>query len=86
MTLNTDNKDFGLTKYERARIIGSRALQISMGAKPALKLTEKKLKELKFNPVEIAKLEFDENKIPIDVKRILPHERKALKNAPKPKD
>ena len=65
-----------LTKYERARIIGSRALQISQGAPIRVKLTKKDLEELKYNPVEIAKREFEEGVIPIEVKRLLPHERK----------
>ncbi len=44
------------TKYEKSRIIGSRALQISLGAPFLVKLDEKKLEELKFNPIDIAKL------------------------------
>lgn len=63
------------TKYEKARIIGSRALQLSMGAPFLIKLTDKQLKELKYNPVEIAKLEYDADVIPMKVKRIKPHER-----------
>nr|MCK4929909.1 DNA-directed RNA polymerase subunit K [Nanoarchaeota archaeon] len=63
------------TKYERARLIGSRALQISMGAPFLIKLTPKQLKELDYNPVEIAKLEFEASVLPITVKRMLPHER-----------
>jgi DNA-directed RNA polymerase subunit K/omega len=61
-----------LTKYERARMIGSRALQISLGAPILINLTKAKLKEIRFNPVEIAKLEFDEGKIPIMIRRPLP--------------
>ena len=53
------------TKYERARMIGSRALQISMGAPFLLKISEKDLEAVGFNPVEIAKKEFAENIIPI---------------------
>ncbi|MBU0666593.1 MAG: DNA-directed RNA polymerase subunit K [Nanoarchaeota archaeon] len=63
------------TKYERARLIGSRALQLSMGAPFLIKLTPKKLEELKFNPVNIAKEEFKEGVLPITIKRILPHQR-----------
>ena len=57
------------TKYERARLIGARALQISQGAPLALKLSKKDLEELKYNPVEIAKREFVEGVIPIAIKR-----------------
>lgn len=63
------------SKYERARIIGSRALQISMGAPFLMKIAKKKLEEVEYNPIEIAKLEFEADVIPITVKRILPHQR-----------
>jgi len=63
------------TKYERARLVGSRALQISMGAPIMIKLTEKDLEKLKYSPLEIAKLEIKEDLLPITVKRPLPHER-----------
>ena len=59
------------TKYERARMIGARALQISMGAPFLIKLDEEDLKRLKYNPVEIAKLEFEKGVTPITVKRAL---------------
>ncbi|KYK26348.1 DNA-directed RNA polymerase subunit K [Euryarchaeota archaeon SM23-78] len=76
MTENIETlKEEEHTKYEKARLVGSRALQISMGAPFLIKLTPKQLKELKFNPVEIAKLEFEAGVLPITVKRLLPHER-----------
>jgi DNA-directed RNA polymerase subunit K len=53
------------TRFERARIIGSRALQISRGAPPMIK-TEKA------DPVQIAEAEFEEGVIPLDVKRKMP--------------
>ena len=64
------------TAFERARIIGSRALQISQGAKPLIKLSKKELEDIAFNPIEIAKMEFKANKIPIQIKRSLPSENK----------
>jgi len=69
------------TKYEIARMIGSRALQIAMGAPFLVKVTPKKLEELKYNPVEIAKLEFNEGILPITVKRILPFEKHEQRKA-----
>jgi DNA-directed RNA polymerase subunit K len=57
------------TKYEKARMIGSRALQLSMGAPFLLKLSEEDLGKIDFNPIEIALLEFDEEVLPITVKR-----------------
>lgn len=50
------------TRYERARIVGARALQISMGA-PILVRTNK------IDPMEIALDEFEAGRIPISVRR-----------------
>mgnify|MGYP001603036864 FL=1 len=60
------------TKYEHARIIGARALQISMGAPFMIKLDDEDLKKIGYNPIEIAKLEFEKGLIPISVKRHMP--------------
>lgn len=57
------------TKYEKARIIGARALQIAMGAPFLVKLSKKEIEKLKYNPIEIAKLEFEKDVLPIAVKR-----------------
>jgi len=50
------------TKYEKARIIGARALQIAMGA-PVLIETEE------LDPTEIAIEEFEKGIVPITVRR-----------------
>lgn len=60
------------SKYEKARMIGSRALQIAMGAPFLVKLKEEDLEEIQYNPLEIARLEFEQGIIPITVKRPLP--------------
>jgi len=60
------------TKYEKARIIGARALQISMGAPFLLKVDKKKLEQINYSPIEIAKLEFNKGILPITIKRPLP--------------
>ena len=57
------------TKYEKARMIGSRALQLSMGAPFLVKLSEEELTKINFDPIEIAMLEFNEDVLPITVKR-----------------
>lgn len=62
-----------LTKYEKARILGSRALQISMGAPIQIKLSEKQLDDIGYNPVEIAKMELEAGVIPMSIKRVSPH-------------
>ena len=53
------------TRFEKARIIGARALQLSMGAPSILAEIPKNM----IDPVEIAMLEYDEGAIPITVKR-----------------
>ncbi|MCF7872265.1 DNA-directed RNA polymerase subunit K [Candidatus Woesearchaeota archaeon] len=73
--LNIELPENQKTKYEKARMIGSRALQISMGAPFLVKLTKKQLEELKYNPVEIAKKEYEEGAIPMKVRRLMPHEK-----------
>lgn len=58
-------------KYEKARLIGARALQIAMGAPMQVKLEEKDLEAIRFNPIEIAKMEYDKGVIPIEIKRVV---------------
>ena len=65
------------TKYEIARMIGSRALQISMGAPFLVKLSEKDLEEIGYNPIEIAKKELELDVLPITVRRPRPTQKKA---------
>lgn len=60
------------TKYEKARMLGARAMQIAMGAPFLVKLSEKELEELQYNPLEIAKLEFEKGILPISIKRPMP--------------
>jgi DNA-directed RNA polymerase subunit K len=67
-----EEEKFRFTKYEKARMLGSRALQIAMGAPFLIKLEEKDLKKIKYSPLEIAKLEFEEGVIPLTVRRPLP--------------
>lgn len=74
--MSFENKMEEFTKYEHARIIGARALQISMGAPFMVKLNDEDLKKIGYNTVEIAKLEFKQGLIPISVKRPMPSTRK----------
>ncbi|PFH56327.1 hypothetical protein XA68_16720 [Ophiocordyceps unilateralis] len=55
-----------MTKYERARILGTRALQISMNAPVLVDL------EGETDPLQIAIRELREKKIPLIVRRYLP--------------
>jgi len=52
------------TRFERARILGARALQISLGAPILIDVTSTMV-----DPVEIAELEYAAARIPITVRR-----------------
>lgn len=52
------------TRFERARILGARALQISLGAPILIEIPPALI-----DPVEIAEREFDAGRIPITVRR-----------------
>lgn len=60
------------TKYERARIIGARALQISMDAPLLIKISKEELESIRYNPIKIAETELDSDVLPITVKRPMP--------------
>ncbi len=64
------------TKYEKARMIGSRALQISMGAPLMVEMSDNDLETIGFNPIEIAKREFKAGVIPLTIRRPLPGQKK----------
>ena len=55
-----------MTKYERARILGTRALQISMNAPVLVQL------DGETDPLEIAGKELREKRIPFTIRRYLP--------------
>ncbi|RLF42048.1 MAG: DNA-directed RNA polymerase subunit K [Thermoplasmata archaeon] len=58
------------TRFEKARIIGARALQLSMGAPALIKIPKDVIL-----PIDIAMLEFKEGVIPITVRRMKGKER-----------
>ena len=70
-TLAIEPEHFDYTKYEKARMIGSRALQLSMGAPFLIELSTVDLEKINYNPIEIAIKEFDAGILPITVKRPL---------------
>lgn len=60
------------TRYEIARIIGARALQVAMDAPLLLKMSEEELKGMKFDSIRIAEREFHEGVLPIAINRPAP--------------
>ena len=65
------------TKYEKARIIGARALQLSMNAPMLLKVSKEEIEKLNYDPLKIAEMEFFSGVLPITVRRPMP--QKAVK-------
>jgi len=63
---NRVTKNF-MTIYERVRLLGERAKQLSLGAKPMIKNVES------MNPKDVAKLELENKVIPLIIIRTLPN-------------
>ena len=56
----------GITKYELARVLGARALQLSMGAPPLVKVT------VDDSLIEIARRELEAGMLPVIIRRKMP--------------
>lgn len=63
------------TRYEIARIIGARALQIAMDAPLLLKLSDAQLKAVNYDALTLAEMELKEEVLPIAVHRPMPLKR-----------
>ncbi len=63
------------TRYERARIIGARALQIAMNAPILIKITPEEMEKIKYDAIKIAEIELESNVLPISVKRPFPKKK-----------
>lgn len=63
------------SKYERARIIGARGLQISMDAPLLVNINSEELDNINYDPLKIAEKELDSGVLPISVNKPMP-ERK----------
>ena len=60
------------TRFETARIIGARALQISMDAPLLIKLSDEELVAMHYDAMKIATREFTSGVLPISVRRPMP--------------
>lgn len=58
-----------LTKYEKARVLGTRALQISMGAPVSPQVDVQGATD----PIVIAEMELNQNQTPLIIRRFLPN-------------
>ena len=64
-----------LTKYEMARILGARALQISMNAPLLIKIEKEDLEKINYDALKIAEVELNSDILPISIKRSFPTKR-----------
>jgi DNA-directed RNA polymerase subunit K len=71
------------TKYERARILGARALQIAMNAPLLIKLSSEDLEKINFDALKIAEIELESEVLPISVKRPMPKKIESKLKRPK---
>ena len=74
------------TKYERARILGARALQIAMNAPLLIKISSDDLEKINFDALKIAEIEFNSGVLPISIKQPMPKMKEGeLKRAKTPR-
>lgn len=57
-----------LTRFEKARIVGARSLQIAMGAPPFIPLVAAYK-----GPIDIATVELEEDALPVSIRRSIPN-------------
>ena len=68
-----DKQEF--SKYERARIIGARGLQISMDAPLLTDISKEELNGVNYDPLRIAEKELDSGVLPISVNKPMPEKK-----------
>ncbi|HED05694.1 MAG TPA: DNA-directed RNA polymerase subunit K, partial [Ignavibacteria bacterium] len=73
------------SRYEEARILGARALQISMNAPLLVKINEEDLEKISYDSLKIAEVELKSGILPISIKKPMPikkeEELKRVKEA-----
>jgi len=65
------------TKYEKARILGARALQIAMNAPLLIKFNQEDLEKIKFDALKMAEVELNSDILPISIKKPFPKKREG---------
>ena len=63
------------SKYEVARILGARALQIAMNAPLLIKISKEDLEKVRYDALKIAEIEFESDVLPISIKRPFPQKK-----------
>jgi len=82
----TNTGEIKFTKYEEARILGARALQLAMNAPLLVKLSEEDLEKIHYDALKIAEVELRTGVLPISIKKPFPEKKEgALKRVATPK-
>lgn len=63
------------TKYERARILGARALQIAMNAPLLIKISDEDMEKINYDALKIAEIELESGILPISVHKPFPQKK-----------
>lgn len=66
------------TKYEMARILGARALQIAMNAPLLIKISKEDLEKINYDSLKIAEIELKSGILPISVKKPFPKKKMEI--------
>lgn len=63
------------TRYEVARILGARALQVAMNAPVLVKLSKEELEKIRYDALKIAEIELESGVLPISINRPMPRRK-----------
>ena len=74
------------SKYEITRILGARALQISMNAPLLIKIKDEDLEKINYDALKIAEIEFNSGILPISVNKPFPKRKEESKKIKKIKE
>ncbi|MBU2616887.1 MAG: DNA-directed RNA polymerase subunit K [Nanoarchaeota archaeon] len=73
--VETKSLEDQFSKYEIARILGARGLQIAMNAPLLIKMSKEDLELVNYDALKIAEVELESGVLPISVKRPFPQKR-----------
>lgn len=68
----TEKTPIQFTKYEEARILGARGLQIAMNAPLLIKITPEDLEKIRYDALKIAEVELRSGVLPISIRKPFP--------------
>jgi DNA-directed RNA polymerase subunit K len=71
-----ENEKF--SKYETARILGARALQIAMNAPFLIKMSAEDLEKINYDSLKIAEIELNSGVLPISIRKPFPEKKEGI--------